>query len=514
MKNKYLIIAMLTLIAGAMISCEDFLEEDAKGLLTPNNFFKNQDEANLALNGLHAGVGAAGLVQHLGTDLGVTGRFAIAGGWQIAVYNFDVSSAQVRNAWSGAYAQIRNANLVLAGVEASSLSEQVKGETRAQALFYRAFQYLDLTRTFGDVPYWRDEIDIEAVSLLGKTDADIIETEMIADLEEAISSGYLSTSRWNNNNSRPTEWAVRMLKAYYHIWREEWAQARDELVAITANSPHELSDDYADMYREGNELNNELIFGREFLIGIANNRTFEQAHFNANAENRPARDAMAELDVFARSSALTLRKSFTDTYDLNDARRPYNVFDRHTLENGTEAVFNWIYMPKLMRSNLPVSDPLMQNPDPRGQSSEPARIFRLSDAYLLLAEAEFMLSGSSPAALAAINQVRGRTSLPDYTSITIQDIRNERAWEMAAEGFWGRKYDLIRWGILESTIMALPAAEEAAGALPLAIERAQDEANFISSAPEGKFRFFPVPLDDILKSQDIGGALEQNPLWN
>ena len=513
MKNRYIIIVLIAIFFGGISGCSDLLEEDARGLLTPENFFTNEDEANLALNGLHSGVGDAGITEHLGTDAGVTGRFAIAAGWQIAVYNFDVDNAQVRNLWSDSYANIRNANLVLAATEASSLTDEVKGRTTAQALFYRAFNYLRLTYSYGDVPNWRDALVIEEVSLLGQTDADIIQTENIADLEQAISSGFLSTDRWNQNNSRPTVWAARMLKAYYHIWREEWAQARDELIEITANSPHVLSDDYADMYREGNEFNDELIFGREALLGIQNNAVHNQAHFNSNGENEDTRAAMAELDIFARAASLCLRKSFADTYDINDARRPYNVFDRFTLANGTEAVFNWTYLPKLMRASLPLSDPLMQNPEPNNLSSSPRRIFRLSDAYLLLAEAEFMLNGSSSEALAAINMVRGRTSLPLYTSITIEDIRNERGWEMAAEGFWGRKYDLIRWGILASTVQGLPAAETAAGAIPLAIERAQTEADLFAAGQTGQFLVFPIPLDDILKSQDLGGALTQNPLW-
>ncbi|MDO6792070.1 RagB/SusD family nutrient uptake outer membrane protein [Tamlana sp. 1_MG-2023] len=514
MKNRYIIIAFMTLLFGMTVGCDDYLEEDAKGTLTPDSFFENEAEANLALNGLQDDVIASGLIQHLGTDIGLTGRFAIAGGWLVALYDYNSSTAQVRTTWSDAYTGVRNANLVLSGLESSNLSAEVKGNATAQAKFYRAFQYLDLIRNFGDVPYWRDEVNIAEVSLLGKTDADVIGAEMIADLEDAINSGYLSTSTWQGNGGRPTVWAVRMLKAYYHVWFNEWAQARTELIAITANSPHVMSDDYADMYREGNELNDELIFGKEFLAGINNNQDHNQAHFNSNGENEETRDAMAETNVFARAASMCMRKSFANTYDDNDKRKLYNVWDSHTLKDGTVAEFNYVYLPKLLRAAVPISDPLMETPDPNGQSSQPARIFRLSDAYLLLAEAEFMLNGSSAEALAAINYKRAeRVGLPDYTAITIQDIRNERGWELAGEGFWGRKFDLIRWGILESTVISMPAAEAAAGSIPLTIERTQEEADRISAGPVGKFQIFPIPLEDLLISQDIGGALTQNPLW-
>ena len=512
---KYFSIALLTILCGMLTSCEDFLKEDPKGLVTPDNFFKNEAEANLALNGLQATMpNVVSIGTHLGTDIGVTGRFAIAAGWLSAVYVFDVDNVNVANQWAGAYSSIRNANLILSRIEASPLSEQVKGRTIAQALFYRAMYYFDLTTTYGDVPYWRDEVDIEKVSLLGKTQASVIQNEMIADLEKAISSGYLSTARWNQNGGRPTVWSVRMLKAYYHVWQKQWDEARKELVEITTKSPHGPNlGPYGDMYREGNEFNNELIFGREFLSGVQNNLAFQTAHFNSNAENVNTRTAMAQTNVFAASAALTLRKSFANTYAANDARKPYNVWDSHTLANGTKAVFNWIYIPKLMRAALPLSDPLMKTPDPQGLSGEPSRIFRISDAYLLLAEAEFLINGTSPAALAAINKVRQRANLPNLTVLTLKDIQNERGWELAGEGFLGRKGDLIRWGILESTILALPAVEKAAGAYSLALTRAQDEANIIAAAPVGKYRVYPVPLSEILKSKDLGGALVQNPLW-
>jgi hypothetical protein len=515
MKTKYLILAFIGIICGVMSSCDEFLTEDAKGLLTPDNFFQNEDEANLALNGLQGqlpgSAGAMGSV--LGTDHGVCGRFAIAAGWKTAVYDYTADNSSVATTWSGAYAGVRDANLLLARIEGASLSDEIIGQTKSQALFYRAMFYFRLTMIFGDVPYWRDEVDMEEVTMLGKTDASEIQEEMIEDLDWAISSGYLSEDKWNDNGGRPTVWAARMLKAHIHIWLEQWAEASVDLKEIANNSPHSTLSDFGDMFKEGNETHDELIFGREFLSGTANNRTFETAHYNASAENADTKLAMAEVDVFSRSAAMTLRKSFTDTFDDNDLRKPYTVFDSYTFSDNTVATFNWIYMPKLMRAALPLSDPLMQTPDASGYSSEPARLFKLADALLLLSEAEFMQNGSTADALDPINRVRERAGLDDLTVLTMEDIRNERAWELAAEGFFGHKKDLIRWGLLETTVMATPAAERAAGAYSLAISRAEDDSTIIADAVMGKHRVFPIPSEEILKSEDIGGALVQNPLW-
>ncbi len=497
---------------GITISCNNFLDEDARGLLTPTTFFQNEEEAVLALNKLNEGVANAGFLFFLGTDVGVSGRITLAASHRFGAYDFDVSDNRLK--WLTQYGIIADANLALASIEKSSLSDDVKGMVTAQSLFFRAFQYINLATTYGDVPYWRDELtNLEEVALYGQTDDTLILSDMIDDLDAAITSGYLSTSTWGNNDGRPTVWAARMLKAHAHIWLEEWEEARTELIEVTTNSPHILHDDYADKYREGNEVHSEIIFGKQYLQDILSTlNTVARPNLAGDSGSRPA---FSEVGITNGSAPFTLRKSFANTYDDNDARKIYNVWDSYTLEGTTEPIeFAWTYIPKLMAGPVPVSDPLFAEEEARNNSSQPARIFLLADAYLLLAEADFMLNGgTSQVALDAINAIRPRTSLSNYNSITIEDIRNERAWELVGEGYWGRKRDLIRWGILDATIIGLPAAETAAGATTEAISRAQDEANIIANAPAGRYTQYPVPLDDILQSQATGGALVQNPLW-
>ncbi|WP_066217758.1 RagB/SusD family nutrient uptake outer membrane protein [Formosa haliotis] len=521
MKNKYryIVIALVTVLSTSMISCSDFLDEDAKGSLTPDTFFKNEEEATLALNTLNDEVNDSGFNNHLGTDVGVSGRGTLAAAHRIGAYEYDADTNQIVNGWATAYSAIKNANFFLASIQNSDLSDQIKGRVIAQILFFRAYFYLNLAIQYGDVPYWRDELtDIASVSLLGKTDASVIITDMIADLDEAISSGYLSEGKWNENDGRPTIWSAKMLKAYCYVWlakddASQWNNALPVLKDVTSNSPHQLNPDYADMYRGGNEYNDEIIFGKQYLADVYNNNVNSTAHYNNPAETGPTRSVMGDLGIAQGSAPFTIRKSFADTWPDNDIRKKYNVWDHEILEDGSEVNFNWIYIPKLVRGPVPTSDPLLAEAEVNNISNSPKRIMTIAEAYLLLAEAEFMNGGSTDEALDAINKIRERTSLPLYTSINLEDIQNERGWELCAEGFWGRKRDLIRWGILESTVIGLPEAEAAAGASATALIRAQDEADIISAAPTGKYYVYPIPLNEILQSKDIGGALTQNPLW-
>ena len=518
MKTKYLIVALITLLCGVITSCDNFLDEDTRALLTPDNFFNNEEEVNLALNGIQGQMPSGdNMSDFLGTDLGVYGRSVASNSMKPGIYNYDADNSVIANLWTTNYSGIKDCNFLLSRIVQSSLSDDVIGSAYAQAKFYRAIFYWELTVQFGDVPYWRDELDMDYVSMIGKTDATEIQEDMIADLDSAISSGYLSTDKWNDNDSRPTVWAARMLKAYYHMWLKQWSEARDELREITTNSPHTLSDDYADIYREGNELSDEIIFGKENSSTAAkaySNGNHANAHYNSAGENASTRTVMSSLDIWQSTGGMTLLKSFADTFDDNDKRKLYNVWSSYTYDDGTVVNFNWIYMPKLMRACTPLEDPLMQTADINKYSSNTCKIFRLSEAYLCLAEAEFMIDSTSTSeSLAAINVVRERAGLDPLTDMTHEDIRNERAWELAGEGFSCRKRDLIRWGMLESTVIATPAAEAAAGGYSKAISRAQDAADIISGAETGKYRVYPIPNDELQMSQQIGGALVQNPLW-
>lgn len=520
MKNNKIIKILMIAFLGLTIGCNDFLDEDAKGLLTPETFFQNEEEAMLALNKLNESVATGGFLFFLGTDVGVSGRITLAASHKFGAYDFDVSNARLK--WATQYGVIRDCNLALASIEKSSLSDDIKGSVTAQSLFFRAFQYINLVTTYGDVPYIVEElIDIEKISLYGQTDGTQILEDMVDELDTAINSGHLSTDSWGDNDGRPTVWAARMLKAHAHIWLKQWEEARTELIEVTTNSPHVLNDDYADKYREGNEVHSEIIFGKQYLQDILSTiNTVARPNLNGDASSKPA---FAAVGVTNGSAPFTLRKSFANTYDDDDARKIYNVWDNETIYTIDEVTkdtiatknyqFAWTYIPKLMSGPVPTIDPLFEEEEATNNSSQPARIFLLADAYLLLAEAEFMIDGSSQAALDAINAIRPRTGLDDYSSITIEDIRNERAWELVGEGYWGRKRDLIRWGILDETVIGLPAAETAAGATTESIKRAQGEADIILGAPTGRYTEYPVPLADLQQSEAIGGALVQNPLW-
>lgn len=76
-------------------------------------------------------------------------------------------------------------------------------------------------------------------------------------------------------------------------------------------------------------------------------------------------------------------------------------------------------------------------------------IFRLADVYLMKAEALVRMGGDLGEATRLVNAIRERAygnSDHNYTSVTLDDIYNERGYELAFE--FVRRQDMIASGLI------------------------------------------------------------------
>ena len=107
-------------------------------------------------------------------------------------------------------------------------------------------------------------------------------------------------------------------------------------------------------------------------------------------------------------------------------------------------------------------------------------VYRLADVYLMRAEAN-MRSGNMGAALPDLNLVRARAGMPNYTTITLDELLAERGREMAWEQF--RRQDLIRFGKYNSAW------------------------RFKAAEADNHTNLFPIPKDQL----SLNPTLKQNP---
>ncbi len=90
--------------------------------------------------------------------------------------------------------------------------------------------------------------------------------------------------------------------------------------------------------------------------------------------------------------------------------------------------------------------------------------FRISDVYLMRAEAE-LRNGDEAAALADVNAIREKRNATPRTSLTLDDIYNERGYELYWEG--KRRQDMIRFGTFNKAMSEKPVTPDYTSLFPI-----------------------------------------------
>lgn len=144
-------------------------------------------------------------------------------------------------------------------------------------------------------------------------------------------------------------------------------------------------------------------------------------------------------------------------------------------------------------------------------------IIRYADVLLMAVEADIKANGSaSPASVEYFNQVRRRAygynpTVPpgvagvDYTTVTMQDIMDERSRELCFEGL--RRQDLIRWGLMTTAMQNIQTSNAANAPASYLTAANNSSTNFLSN-PQ-KYLLLPIPFTEVT----LDSKLVQNPGW-
>lgn len=462
MKKVYIII--LTFILGFGIQgCDEFLKEDVRGIISPNNFYNSDQEAIQAANGLYGifqGNGLYGQWQGLnnfvlfGADEVIPNRTF---GGNAAIVNYTMNESNYSNAytmWQDLYRVVVSANSVLENVDGNeNLSAGVIKQVTGETLFMRALAYYHLTALWGDVPFYTESLGLEEISILGRTDLKTIRTRMIEDLTRIENENLLRTDIPTAGElGRVTRWAATTLKARFMLWEKDWQGAYDASMDVINNSPHYLLPTYAEVFDNSNRYNDEVVFAFDFLKDV--NTTTRTDSYNPRLRDEPANSA--ERSEFAAALAaigeefngyglcVPLPSVYEDFPD-DDLRKEVSLMSEYL---GYELKFT--YYRKMQNLDFVQS--------PRGNHGEARVVYRLAEVYLMAAEAANELNLTTEA-MDLVNVVRERAFEPDQPLMGLgQDdlrdaIQEEKKWELGGES--ERRYDLIRWGILVERVRSI-----------------------------------------------------------
>lgn len=472
MKTKYIVLYLFFI--ALFVGCEEFLEEDPRDIIAPENFFATDSDAKQGITGIYSIIknnsiyGQAGLDNWYdnGVDIIEPNRshpiFEVMGNYTLSAVTADASNQKmsVSDTWQNLYRVILNTNVIIDRVDGNeAISAEVQTNVIAQARFLRALSYWHITNLWGDAPFYTEVLSLEEISTLSRTDKETILASVMDDL--AFAQSNLPSEVSGDERGNASKWAAAIIEAKIHMKAQDWQAGLNKCLEIINQSPHVLLPTYAEVFDPANEYNAEIIWSLDFAKDItgqfepafpgrsfAGNNYWRPSLFNPRIRDEPAnskdrnllRAALAANGEEFNGTGLQIASvDFVNTFPMNDLRRPLNIMSEY------EGIpLNHTYLPKFMNRNFETS--------PRFNHGDNRLVFRLADVYLMAAECQNELNGPGNA-YQYIHPIRQRAYETqaewELVGLSQQEFReaiyDERKWELAAEAT--RRYDLIRWGI-------------------------------------------------------------------
>ena len=485
MKTLYSILTY-TLVAaaltGAISGCDKKLEEDPKAKLTPDSYYRTQNDLNAAVAGMYVALARDGawgftskMTSYFGSDDLTTDPGLNKGDFR----EFDrlsgsSSNGSMPNQWDGPWLAIYNANGIITNYDQvpAVLPAEVaaKNESAGNAYFIRAITYYYLVRTFGPLPIVTGPVD--AFTSLPRKGVDSVYALVVSDLQKAKT--LLPPDK---KQGKPNSFAASALLADVYLTMAGWPLNKPENYALSAteaknvmqSGKYDVTTPFAQVFTTNHS--SESIFALEYSVaGNIPNRAFgstsvplEEAarsnntgwddfypeiNFYLNAPACPRTDATFYTTIKLRTGAAP---NFTWTLvPWNDpstnARHPYYKKFRQGLVDGTGKADG-------------VQETATTIEDMQPSTNKETTVIRYPAVLLNFAEASAMAGGGPTAeSYAAVNQVRTRAGLPNLTPGLSQtafrdSVVFERAYEFAGE-FGVRWFDIVRLQLLPKVVAA------------------------------------------------------------
>lgn len=471
MKNiRYIVLGLASL---ALLSCgEDFLEPQPESAISADEYFINTDQVRNAVIGMYdaiQGVNSYDLDDNFSiqreyylTEMRSDNTRTKSREGEAAQFeNYTVTSSNgiVANYYISMYDIIYRANLVLANLDAASEEEAAFFE--GEAKFVRAYAYFNLVRLFGDVPL----VD----RLIGPLEKEIAFTRVDKSQVYDLIVSDLKTAADNLDNTyinRASRAAARTLLAQVYLRMEtNYGEAQTLLESVINSGDYSLQSDFKDIFY--NEGNSEVIFAVGYTSGI----TSDSQNFSAEMLNSVGRSSGVNYVTADARLFLDARGGNRTEYSYRqDRAQPTEYQVVKYLPDGDES----------LGIEPTASDPTLAGND--------WIVIRYADVLLLHVEA--ILAGgqetSATAALNSFNEVRERAGLESVSSITKEELLEERRAELAFEN--KRFFDLVRFGVAQQVLSEF-----------------SDENGLSFSATD---LLLPIPQREINLSN---GTMEQNP---
>lgn len=483
-----------------------------------------------------------------------------AGYGDILKANESSTSLWAQNTWSTYYTQIQYINTYFANHDAVSDQAQ-KQRIDGEAHFMRAYYYYMLWRKFGGVFIIDRTFDpLTNAEKFPRASYDEMVEFIVSEADKA--AALLPVEHESINVGRATRGAAIMLKAKTYFWASSqvFQNKQKEYLGFTDDKSSQMlakaKEAYDELFALGHYslipiaadtqdgIKNE--YRQIFLTKNSQESIFEVQHSDdgdyANKfGHKLDRDAASPFFT-GTTAAYTPTHNHVKEYGMRDGKtydpnNPYEnrdyrfyanvlyngaIFRNHVMDmattdgvkgkditaygTSTSAAFTrtGYYLGKFVDENQTIDN------DDTYASSQNYIIWRYAEALLDYAEVAFRMNDHATA-LSCVNQIRQRVHMHPLTSITWDEIVNERRIEMAFEEttYW----DFFRWG---TAMEKLNGQTNPLKCITITVKNGKTtykEAN-LNRFP-GRIRVFqekqyylPIPWSDVRYH-----GVEQNPDW-
>lgn len=371
-------------------------------------------------------------------------------------HTWEADTRDINNGWSFVYGGTGRCNIVLNDIKAikgddPAEYDEVTIAGIAETKVLRAFYHLLAMDLYGNVA-----IDDGSPQVKQHTRAEVfdwIENEILenlADLRDEVVYGSMTKPVAH------TILAKLYMNAEVYTGTARWADAIEQLDAvINGGYAYQINDDYFKAFKKDNTFDPEIIFPIVFDAVYAEGNMFHlmTMHYTMG-------DAYG-FTTQTWNGPCTL-KSFYDKYDDTDKRKA-QWFVGPIQKDGVTLTYTNEALGKVPAIIVPevttIEDPTASNvfegarfikfeiePGIEHHANSDFPIYRYADILLMKAEALLRKDGSVGSFLndAEFQKIRTRAGLAPYTSLTLDELLDERGRELAWEGH--RRQDLIRFG--------------------------------------------------------------------
>jgi len=567
MKNKIKYLYLVVLISGFM-ACSDILEEVPVSQPSVENSFKTEANARAAIVGVYSSLhleGVYGKSQSLfTTDENNAGSKVPLSG--LNLYTFTADNVEViLPIWRDHYQGINRANLAISKIPSIDMDVTERNTLVAEAKFIKALLYFNLIRYYGDVPYKESETTSLNNLNIPRTPVATIYENIIKDLEYGVVNLKVKTAGLAGH---ATQDAAKTLLSSIYLTRGTMAKrdntgngladftlaARYAKEVINSNR-YTLCPYFPDAFIVQNKNNDEIVFDVQFKspgLGVGNT-------IGINMGIPSTASGVDNLSAGGSQGAIRANPYHQFYYDVADSIR-MQWTNARILINAATGGYTKV---SAVSTNPPVSAAKFRRYPVRSpgfvlQTSDYDvnwPIFRYAEVLLIYAEASNEINGPTQEAIDALNMLRSRArntnirgvhrdilprslTLQRSTGLVNLTLSNplvstptafknyiilERSRELSQEG--KRWFDLVRWGILKTTLRGLNAKYTAKISETRPVEVPPitstkwvnywngriDEWNLITGALQDFHMLLPIPNNERQANPSIG---PNNPGYN